>query len=247
MTLEIRNAIPADAARVAEIYNSGIRARIATFETRERSTTDILEWFSTPQFPFLVAVQDEAVLGWIRASSYRARAGYVGIAEYSVYVAPEATGQRVGDALMTTFLPALEAAGFWKVLSRLFPENGASRTLCQRHDFREVGMYERHAKLEGVWKDTVIVERLLNPRLEDKFFVARVIWLWGLSPSGRPYGYIVRAVQNAVLASRIENSRRRLNHFLWGCVPLPEPSHPQTGRCIQPIPSFLENLQDSVF
>lgn len=163
MTLEIRNALPSDAASIAEIYNSGIRTRIATFETHECRTADVLEWFSAPQFPFLVAVKDDVVLGWIRASGYRDREYYAGIAEYSVYVAPQAKGQRVGDALMTAFLPALEAAGFWKVVSRLFPENSASRTLCQRHSFREVGVYERHAKLEGVWKDTVIVERLLNP------------------------------------------------------------------------------------
>ena len=54
------------------------------------------------------------------------------------------------------------AAGFWKVLSRVFPENDASRALCRRHGFREVGTYERHAKLDGEWRDVVIVERLLG-------------------------------------------------------------------------------------
>jgi L-amino acid N-acyltransferase YncA len=164
--LEVRPAIPADATRIAEIYNAGIRARIATFETRERSAEDILAWFDATQHPFLVAERDGVVLGWIHASSYRARECYAGIAEYSVYVAPEATGQRVGDALMTAFLPALEGAGFWKVLSRIFPENTASRSLCARHGFREVGVYHRHARLEGVWKDVVIVERLLGSALE---------------------------------------------------------------------------------
>jgi L-amino acid N-acyltransferase YncA len=163
MTLEVRPALLIDAASIAEIYNHGIRARIATFETRERNPADIMDWFSAPQFPFLVAVRDGVVLGWIRASGYRTRECYAGIAEYSVYVAPHAKGQRVGDALMTAFLPALEGAGFWKVLSRLFPENSASRSLCQRHGFREVGVYEKHARLEGIWKDTIIVERLLNP------------------------------------------------------------------------------------
>jgi L-amino acid N-acyltransferase YncA len=166
VTLEIRPAVPTDAPRVTAIYNAGIRARIATFETRERDEKDILEWFAQPSYPFLVATQDSEVLGWIRASSYRARDCYAGIAEYSVYVAPEAVGKRVGDALMTAFLPALETEGFWKVLSRIFPENSASRSLCQRHGFREVGVYERHAKLDGMWKDVVIVERLLGTALE---------------------------------------------------------------------------------
>jgi L-amino acid N-acyltransferase YncA len=167
VNLEIRPATPTDAPRIAEIYNAGIRARIATFETRERDEAAILEWFTQPQpYPFLVATRDDAVLGWIRASSYRARECYAGIAEYSVYIAPACVGQRVGDALMTAFLPALEAAGFWKVLSRIFPENTASRALCARHGFREVGVYHRHARLDGAWKDVVIVERLLGSALE---------------------------------------------------------------------------------
>lgn len=63
---------------------------------------------------------------------------------------------------MPVFLEALDAAGFWKVLSRLFPENTASRALCARFGFREVGVYQRHAQLDGVWRDVVIVERLLG-------------------------------------------------------------------------------------
>jgi phosphinothricin acetyltransferase len=63
---------------------------------------------------------------------------------------------------MRELLPALEQAGFWKVLSRIFPENGASLALCRRHGFREVGVYHSHARLDGVWRDVVIVERLLG-------------------------------------------------------------------------------------
>ena len=80
-----------------------------------------------------------------------------------MYVAPVAQGRGVGDALMAAFLPACADAGLWKVLSRVFPENAASRALCARHGFREVGTYERHARLDGVWHDVVIVERLLPP------------------------------------------------------------------------------------
>jgi L-amino acid N-acyltransferase YncA len=68
----------------------------------------------------------------------------------------------VGDQLIEAFIPALEQAGFWKVLSRIFPENEASRALCRRHGFREVGVYEKHAQLDGVWRDVVIVERLIG-------------------------------------------------------------------------------------
>ena len=82
-----------------------------------------------------------------------------------MYVAASARGRRVGDTLMAAFLPACAAAGVWKVLSRVFPENAASLALCARHGFRVVGTYEKHAKLDGVWRDVVIVERLIPENL----------------------------------------------------------------------------------
>ena len=160
--VEIRRADRGDAAAIARIYNEGIRGRGATFETRERAVDDITAWFDDPRFPILVAVEHGAVVGWAAASTYRARACYAGIAEYSIYVATTHHGRGVGRRLMPAFLDALAAAGFWKVLSRLFPENTASRALCRRFGFREVGVYERHGQLDGVWKDVVIVERLLG-------------------------------------------------------------------------------------
>ena len=87
---------------------------------------------------------------------------YAGIAEYAIYVATSHHGRGIGTVLMPRLLEALEQAGFWKVLSRLFPENAASRALCARHGFREVGVYERHATLVGRWRDTLIVEQLLG-------------------------------------------------------------------------------------
>ncbi len=158
--VHIRTAEPKDALQITQIYNQGIEDRIATFESEARLEQDILEWFN-PNYPFLVAERDGLVLGFIRASSYRSRASYAQIAEYSVYVAREAQGQRIGDALMTTFIPILKEKGFSKVLSRIFPENTASLALCAKHGFRVVGVYQKHAQLDGVWRDCVIVERLL--------------------------------------------------------------------------------------
>jgi phosphinothricin acetyltransferase len=161
-TLRIRSARAKDAAAVARIYNEGIRGRGATFETRERTCGDVLPWFGDPKHPVLVADLGGRVVGWVAASTYRARECYAGIAEFSVYVAGEARGRGVGDALLAAFLAACEAAGLWKVLSRIFPENTASRALCARHGFREVGVYEKHGQLDGEWRDVVIVERLLG-------------------------------------------------------------------------------------
>lgn len=167
MSLHIRPAREADCADIAAIYNQGIQGRQATFETRPRTPEDIRGWLGNPRHPVLVAGrEDTTVVGWVSASSYRPnREAYAGIAEFSVYVHYLARGQRVGDALMGAFIPACASAGLWKLISRVFPENAASRALCARHGFREVGIYEKHGKLDGVWRDVVIVERLIEPNL----------------------------------------------------------------------------------
>jgi L-amino acid N-acyltransferase YncA len=160
--VDVRPAVPADAPAITAIYNEGIRERVATFETRERTPDDILAWFDSSRYPVLVAVLNGGVAGWVAASGYRPRDCYAGVAEFSVYVASSARGLGIGDTLMSSFLPALRQAGFHKVVSRIFPENSRSLALCRRHGFREVGRYEKHGQLDGAWRDVVIVERLLS-------------------------------------------------------------------------------------
>ena len=166
--LHVRPAVLEDADAVTAIYNEGIRGRGATFETRERTADEVRAWFGRARHPLLVAESGGAVVGWISASEYRPRECYAGIAEFSVYVAAHARGRGVGNALMRAFIPALEAAGFWKLVSRIFPENTASLALCARHGFREVGTYRRHGRLHGAWRDVVIVERLLGAAAEQE-------------------------------------------------------------------------------
>lgn len=159
----IRHATANDVPAVTAIYNEGIRGRRATFETVERASDDVYPWLEGPH-PFLVATTNESaehIIGWVRASTYRPRACYAGIGDFSVYVAEHSRGQRVGDALLTAFIPACTESGLWKLVSRLFVDNTPSRALCARHGFREVGTYERHGQLDGVWRDVLIVERLL--------------------------------------------------------------------------------------
>lgn len=164
--LIIRKAIAKDLAAIAEIYNQGIRARSSTFETLERNPEDISVWLKRPNHPVLVAEKDKQILGWVAASEYRSRTCYAGIAEFSVYIDKQAQRQGIGNALMPAFFTACTEASFWKILSRIFPENKASLALCKKHGFREVGFYEKHAQLDGVWKDVVIVEKLLESNLK---------------------------------------------------------------------------------
>ena len=93
---------------------------------------------------------------------YRPRLCYDGIAEFSVYVARADRGRGFGRAAVDALSRAAADAGFWKLVSRVFVENTASRALLVSAGFREVGIYERHARLDGAWRDVVIVEKLLG-------------------------------------------------------------------------------------
>lgn len=158
--LRTRGAAAADAEAIARIYNEGIEDRVATFETRPRSAEDVRRWFDGVH-PIVVAEDEGLVLAFASTSTYRPRDCYAGIAEFSVYVAREARGRGAGRAAMEALIAASERAGFWKLVSRVFPQNTASLRLLKSVGFREVGRYEKHAKLDGAWLDVVIVERLL--------------------------------------------------------------------------------------
>jgi phosphinothricin acetyltransferase len=108
-------------------------------------------------------VEDEGeVVGFASSSSYRPRACYAGIAEFSVYVARARRGRGVGRVALEGLVTAAREAGLHKLVSRIFPENAASRAVCRAAGFREVGIYHEHGQLDGVWKDCVIVERIVG-------------------------------------------------------------------------------------
>ena len=114
----------------------------------------------------MVIEEGREVVAFASTSAYRSRPCYAGVAEFSVYVARKRRGTGAGRVAMTALLEAAEQAGFWKLLSRIFPENTASRALMAKFGFREVGTYRRHGKLDGVWRDCVIIERLLGEAAE---------------------------------------------------------------------------------
>lgn len=160
-----RPARRADAAAVTAIYNQGIEDRVGTFETEPREVAQIEAWFD--QAKAFVAVEDQGgeVVGYAVAHPYSSRDCYAGIGEFSVYVRRDQRGRGVGQMAMTGLIDAARAAGLWKLTSRVFPENRASLTLMAWSGFKEIGVHETHGKLDGVWRDCVIVERVFPENL----------------------------------------------------------------------------------
>jgi L-amino acid N-acyltransferase YncA len=159
---KVRRARAEDCGAIARIYNEGIEERRSTFETEPRSAADIEDWFASPRHPVLVIEQGGAVVGWARVSPSSPRPCYAGVGEGSVYVHAAERGRGLGSALLAALRDEAAQAGFHKLVGRLFRDNDASRLLVARHGFREVGIHLRHGRLDGRWRDVVVVELLLE-------------------------------------------------------------------------------------
>ena len=162
--MPIRPAQPEDAAAIAAIYAQGIEERQATFETRPRTAAEIAAGIeSTGTRPYLVAELDGAVSGWAKVTAYGERDCYAGVGEASIYVDRAARGRGVGRRLVEALADAAAATGHWKLLGLVFPENAASVALLRSCGFNDVGLHRRHGRLDGEWRDVLVVERLLDP------------------------------------------------------------------------------------
>lgn len=167
--MKLRRATTADAPAITAIYNEGIASHRATFETELRSVHEIERRIqnANARHAWLVAVDEgeevHEVIAWAATMPYANRACYDGVAEFSIYVAGAHQGRGAGRLVLEALLAEAEKAGLYKVTSRVFSHNAASRALCASVGFREVGVHLRHARLDGEWRDIVTVEVLLGP------------------------------------------------------------------------------------
>ena len=155
--MTIRELQPADWPDVAGIFEEGIRTGNATFET----TAPTWETWDGGHLTDhrLVVTLDGDVVGWAALSAVSDRACYSGVAEHSIYVAERVRGLGFGRQLLAALVAAADAGGIWTLQSGVFPENEASLALHLSLGFRVVGVRERLGRLDGVWRDVVLLER----------------------------------------------------------------------------------------
>ncbi len=151
---------PGDWEEVRAIYLEGIATKNATFETEAPPWE---KWDSSHLGDArLVARGGGAVLGWAALSPVSSRCVYAGVAEVSIYVGARYAGRGIGRALLEALVALSERKGIWTLQAGVFPENAASVTLHKRCGFREVGRRERLGKMDGVWRDVLLLERRSN-------------------------------------------------------------------------------------
>lgn len=155
--INIRDFQKQDFPACAKIYQEGLDTSIATFETVVPSWE---QWNAK----FLkqchyVAKSEEVVLGWIALTPFSSREVYRGVAEVTLYIREDARGKGVGKALLEHLIVASEAAGFWTLQAKIFPQNISSLRLFEKCGFRKVGVREKLGMRDGVWYDNVLMER----------------------------------------------------------------------------------------
>ena len=160
----IRPATSADVSDITRIYNEGIRDRLATLETEERTPEERLAWLEArdERHPVLVAERQGAVAGWGSLNVFNPRPAYAHVADFSIYVGREARGTGVGRMLLSALIERARELGYHKLVLAAFPQNEAGMRLYTRFGFRVVGIYREQGLLDGAWVDVVIMERLLD-------------------------------------------------------------------------------------
>lgn len=142
---------------VAQIYQEGIETGIATFEQK------IPRWEQWDEHHIrscrLVARYDSHIVGWAALSSVSSRCVYGGVAEISIYVTANARGKKIGEQLLRKLIAESEKQGYWTLQSGIFPENVASIGLHKKCGFRKIGYRERIGRLNGIWKDNILMEK----------------------------------------------------------------------------------------
>jgi L-amino acid N-acyltransferase YncA len=161
--LRIRRAEPPDAESIAAIYNQGIEERQATFQTKPHDPGELELKTEQRGGQLIVAELGDRIVGWAGWAGYDDPSEhYAGVAECAVYTNREFRRRGVGAALLANLAEEAPGAGVHKLIAKIFTSNEASIELFRSAGYREVGVHKRHGRLEGEWKDVLLMERLLG-------------------------------------------------------------------------------------
>jgi phosphinothricin acetyltransferase len=165
--LQTRPAQARDAEAVARIYHQATQDGLAPFEDFLVTPEERRRWIAerSEKHPAIVAELDQRILGWAALSMHFTRPRIEGVVEMLIYIDRDYRRHGVGRELMRALLDAARVAGHHKILGRFVAHNDAGRRLCRLAGFREVGVLEKHTRIDGRWLDVILVEYLIRENL----------------------------------------------------------------------------------
>ncbi|WP_145578445.1 GNAT family N-acetyltransferase [Yersinia alsatica] len=155
--VHVREMTEKDWSAVSDIYQRGIDTGHATFQTKSPSWYDWNDGHMD-QCRYVALIEGK-IEGWIALSAFSKRYAYRGVAEVSIYVNPQSSGQGIGYRLMSHMINASEEAKIWTLIAGIFPENTGSVRLHEKSGFRAIGIREKIGEMRGVWRDVMLMER----------------------------------------------------------------------------------------
>ena len=157
MEIKLRAMIDNDWANVLTIYKEGLTTGNATFE---QEAPTYFEWDKNHlKNCRIVALFKNEIVGWAALSNVSGRCVYAGVAEVSVYVSNKFRGLKIGKQLLKELIIKSEKENLWTLQAGVFPENVASIKIHKQLGFREVGFREKIGKMNGIWRNTILLEK----------------------------------------------------------------------------------------
>ncbi|BCJ27051.1 N-acetyltransferase family protein [Actinocatenispora sera] len=152
-----------DLPRLTEIYNHYVLATPITFDVEPVTVAGRRDWFDahapSGRYRLLVAEQDGVVLGYASSGRFRTKPAYETSVEFSVYLAPERTGNGVGSLLYRRLLDELAGADVHRAYAGVCLPNEASQRLHRRFGFQPIGVYREVGRKFGRYWDVQWFER----------------------------------------------------------------------------------------
>lgn len=151
----LRDCTPRDAGPVCAIYNHYVEHTPVTFEETPIGADEMARRIAevTSRFPWLVWEQDNTVVGYAYATSWKPRSAYRYSVETTIYLDPDAKGKGIGTLLYRSLVDRLRSAGIHCAVGGIAQPNPASVALHEKLGFVNIGQFREIGLKFGRWID----------------------------------------------------------------------------------------------
>ena len=160
----IRSATEGDSPAIAGIYNHYVLGTVVTFEEQpvsSREMSDRIHKVLGDSLPYLVAVEDDAVVGFAYAAKWHPRSAYRYSVETTIYLDSSCVGNKIGSKLYSVLLDHLAERGMHVAMGGIALPNDRSVALHEKLGFKKVAHYAEVGFKFDRWIDVGYWQRIL--------------------------------------------------------------------------------------